>query len=167
MAWFFWPLEKVLCRIEWISAGKTVHFLPISLRWLIIGIVFLWDFLLRKLFVCYNELTSFLKLVRRLFATLTDKLRTGDTIFLILMLTRWMGGKEMFPAFFTRIRRAVLAGLYLFEAVKMLLIRSVINPLLMFLHEGRRGDMEECNKKLEIRILCKCLIDCNRWFRLN
>jgi hypothetical protein len=27
--------------------------------------------------------------------------------------------------------------------------------------------MEECNKKLEIRILCKCLIDCNRWFRLN
>jgi hypothetical protein len=73
-----------------------------------------------------------------------------------------MGGKEMFPAFFTRIRRAVLAGLDLFEAVKMLLIRSVINPLLMFLHEGRRGDMKECNKKLEIRILCKCLIDYNR-----
>jgi hypothetical protein len=33
-----------------------------------------------------------------------------------------MGGKEMFPAFFTRIWRGVLAGLDLFETVKMLLI---------------------------------------------
>ncbi len=77
-----------------------------------------------------------MELVIRLLAILVDKMRTGAAILLILLLTRRMGRKAMFSVFFTRNWGGVLSGLDLFEAFKMLFIRPVFKPLLMFLHEG-------------------------------
>ena len=43
-------------------------------------------------------------------------------------------GVEMFSVFFTGIGRVIFPDLNFLEAVEMLFIRAVIDPLLMFLH---------------------------------
>lgn len=125
-------MKKVLCRVKWISAGKTVQPISAYLRFLYVFRLFWLNFLSHKLFSFSLEMG--INLLRRKLSVFLERLEVRNSVLFILVLWGLVRRELMFSVFFTGIGGVVFPGFDFLETFQMLFIRSVIKPFLVFLH---------------------------------